>query len=201
MCRSLRGDPAGIRTRFANALGIPRDARVVLSSFGGYGLDGLDEAAIRATAGYHVLLPGMIDENAMYQRRISLRRSGAGRRCGRDQTWIRNHFGVSRQRHGGPVHVPRRLSRVSGAGRCDAEVPAMRVHRSRRLVCRPLGARTSMHCWRSQNRRRARRPTAPKSRLICCWTSSNERACCNAGAGLGPGRALSLAARHVSGRW
>ena len=49
-------------------LGLPLDQRVVLTSFGGYGLEGLDEEALRAMPGYHVLLPGMIDENAMYAR-------------------------------------------------------------------------------------------------------------------------------------
>ena len=60
--RSSR-DPRDVR----NALGIPQGARVVLVSFGGYGLDRLDEAAIRAMSGYHVLLPGMIDEDRMYR--------------------------------------------------------------------------------------------------------------------------------------
>jgi len=63
VARRSRQDPLEVR----NALGIPRDMRVVLVSFGGYGLGNLDEAAIRAISGYHVLLPGMIDENAMYR--------------------------------------------------------------------------------------------------------------------------------------
>jgi L-arabinokinase len=63
VARRSRRDPLEVR----NALGIPRGARVVLASFGGYGLDHLDEGAIRAMAGYHALLPGMIDENAMYE--------------------------------------------------------------------------------------------------------------------------------------
>jgi len=63
VARRSRRDPLDVR----DALGIPRDARVVLASFGAYGLDDLDEPAIRAMSGYHVLLPGMIDENAMYR--------------------------------------------------------------------------------------------------------------------------------------
>ena len=51
-----------------DALGLPRNKRIVLTSFGGYGLAGLNEAALRAMRGYHVLLPGMIDEKAMYDR-------------------------------------------------------------------------------------------------------------------------------------
>lgn len=56
------------RNEVRDALGIPRDQIVVLTSFGGYGLDGLNESALRSMTGYHVLLPGMIDENAMYER-------------------------------------------------------------------------------------------------------------------------------------
>lgn len=50
------------------ALGIPGDQRVVLTSFGGYGLDGLNVDALGSLPGYHVLLPGMIDEKALYDR-------------------------------------------------------------------------------------------------------------------------------------
>jgi len=62
--RRSRRDPDDTR----RALGIPVDQRLVLTSFGGYGLEGLDEDALRAMTGYHVLLPGMVDENAMYDR-------------------------------------------------------------------------------------------------------------------------------------
>jgi L-arabinokinase len=47
------------------ALGIPLDARVVLSSFGGYGVDGMAKPSV---ADYIVLWPGDIDERAMYDR-------------------------------------------------------------------------------------------------------------------------------------
>ena len=50
------------------ALGLPRETRVVLTSFGGYGLGDLNADALRKLAGYHVLLPGTIDEQAMYAR-------------------------------------------------------------------------------------------------------------------------------------
>lgn len=46
------------------ALGIPLRERVVLASFGGYGVRG---AAKPAIAGYHVLWPGDVDEKAMYE--------------------------------------------------------------------------------------------------------------------------------------
>lgn len=56
------------RIEVRQALGIPQDRRVVLTSFGGYGVEGMDADAIRAMPHYHVLLPGMIDEQAMYNR-------------------------------------------------------------------------------------------------------------------------------------
>ena len=59
--RSTR-DPQEVRA----ALGLPADRRVVLTSFGGYGLAGLDTEALERLPGYLVLLPGMIDESAMY---------------------------------------------------------------------------------------------------------------------------------------
>ena len=51
-----------------DALGIPLDRRVVLTSFGGYGLEGLNVERLAALTDYHVILPGMLDENAMYDR-------------------------------------------------------------------------------------------------------------------------------------
>jgi L-arabinokinase len=47
------------------ALGIPVDERVVLVSFGGYGIQG---AARPSAPGYRVLWPGDVDESAMYDR-------------------------------------------------------------------------------------------------------------------------------------
>ena len=64
VARQSRRDPGEVRY----ALGIPRDQRVVLTSFGGYGVHGLNVETIRSMPGYLVLLPGMIDENAMYAR-------------------------------------------------------------------------------------------------------------------------------------
>ena len=64
VARRSQRDPGEVR----DALGIPRDRRVVLTSFGGYGLEGLNADAIRSIPGYLVLLPGMIDETAMYGR-------------------------------------------------------------------------------------------------------------------------------------
>jgi len=64
VARRSRRDPDEVR----DALGIPRDRRVVLTSFGGYGLDGLNAEALCAMPDYTVLLPGTIDETAMYER-------------------------------------------------------------------------------------------------------------------------------------
>jgi len=47
-------------------LGLPADERLVLTSFGGYGVGGLNVDALRQMPGYRVLLPGDIDETAMY---------------------------------------------------------------------------------------------------------------------------------------
>lgn len=64
VARRSRRDADDVR----RALGIPLNRRVVLTSFGGYGLDGLNESALRGLDEFEVLLPGMIDENAMYER-------------------------------------------------------------------------------------------------------------------------------------
>ncbi|HEX7284128.1 MAG TPA: hypothetical protein VF239_18870 [Vicinamibacterales bacterium] len=57
--RHARYDPEETR----RALGLSLDARIVLVSFGGYGVQG---AAKPRTPGYHVLWPGDVDEAAMY---------------------------------------------------------------------------------------------------------------------------------------
>ncbi len=62
VARRSRRDADEVR----NALRIPRNKRIVLMSFGGYGLAGVDTAALQSMNGYHVLAPGMIDERAMY---------------------------------------------------------------------------------------------------------------------------------------
>jgi UDP:flavonoid glycosyltransferase YjiC (YdhE family) len=62
VARQSRREPGAVR----KALGIPLDRPVVLTSFGGYGVDGLNDDAIGSMSDYHVLLPGMIDEEAMY---------------------------------------------------------------------------------------------------------------------------------------
>lgn len=62
VARRSRREPEETRA----ALGIPIDATVVLTSFGGYGLQGLNVEVLRTLRGYHVLLPGMIDEAKMY---------------------------------------------------------------------------------------------------------------------------------------
>jgi L-arabinokinase len=50
------------------ALGLSQDERLVLASFGGYGVDGL--TVNRPLRGYRVLLPGDLDESAMYAQGI-----------------------------------------------------------------------------------------------------------------------------------
>jgi len=50
------------------ALGLPSDQRIALTSFGGYGLEGMNIDALTSLRDYHVLLPGMVDEPRMYDR-------------------------------------------------------------------------------------------------------------------------------------
>jgi hypothetical protein len=59
VARHARRDPDDTR----RALGLPRGKRLVLVSFGGYGVQG---ATAPEVPGYHVLWPGDIDESAMY---------------------------------------------------------------------------------------------------------------------------------------
>ncbi|MDP2055745.1 MAG: hypothetical protein Q8L75_19075 [Acidobacteriota bacterium] len=59
--RSTR-DPAEVR----RLLGLPAGERLALVSFGGYGVEGLNVAALRQLPGYRALLPGDVDEAAMY---------------------------------------------------------------------------------------------------------------------------------------
>jgi L-arabinokinase len=59
--RHSKKDPVDTR----RALGIPVGEQVVLASFGGYGVSGVSKPQI---AGYHVLWPGDVDENAMYEK-------------------------------------------------------------------------------------------------------------------------------------
>lgn len=59
--RSSR-EPAEVR----RLLGLPAGERLALVSFGGYGVNGLNVAALRQLAGYRALLPGDVDETAMY---------------------------------------------------------------------------------------------------------------------------------------
>ncbi|MFA5907153.1 MAG: hypothetical protein WC815_00090 [Vicinamibacterales bacterium] len=64
VARRSERDPAAAR----EALGLPHGERLVLVSFGGYGLDGLNVEALRQLAGYRILLPGDVDEPALYAR-------------------------------------------------------------------------------------------------------------------------------------
>ncbi len=61
VARHSERDPLEVR----RALDIPLDEKVVLVSFGGYGLQGATKPHL---SGYHVLWPGEFDEGAMYDR-------------------------------------------------------------------------------------------------------------------------------------
>lgn len=64
VARRSRRDPQEVR----HALGLPLDRRIVLTSFGGYGLEALNADALRQLDGYHVLLPETFDERVLYGR-------------------------------------------------------------------------------------------------------------------------------------
>jgi hypothetical protein len=59
--RHSKKDPDDTR----RALGIPLHERVVLASFGGFGVKGASKPAV---PGYHALWPGDVDEDAMYDK-------------------------------------------------------------------------------------------------------------------------------------
>ena len=131
--------------------------------------------------GYHVLLPGMIDESAMYDRGyryedlvravdVVVTKPGYGiiSEC------IANDTALLYTSRGDFREYP-------GAGRRDAEV-SCGARSSITPTCSPGN-------WQAASRRPARAarsaestrpPTAPKSRLISCWTSSDDRANRNA---------------------
>jgi L-arabinokinase len=64
VARRSRRDSREVR----EALGIPLNTNVVLTSFGGYGLEGLDADALDRMTGYCVMWPGRLDEEAMCAR-------------------------------------------------------------------------------------------------------------------------------------
>lgn len=61
--RSTR-DPREVRSAFD----LPLDRRLVLTSFGGYGLEALDGEALQRLDGYHVLTPGTFNDQLLYER-------------------------------------------------------------------------------------------------------------------------------------
>lgn len=50
------------------AFGLPLDRPIVLTSFGGYGLEALDEQALTELDGYHVLTPAAFNDQVLYER-------------------------------------------------------------------------------------------------------------------------------------
>ena len=125
---------------------------------------------IRAMRGYHVLLPGMIDETAMYDRGyryedlvravdVVVTKPGYGiiSECiANDTALLYTSRGDFREYQVLVDAMPKFL-------RC-----AFIDHAD---LFAGDGNHISMRCSRSPNRRPARRPTAPTSRLISCWTS------------------------------
>ena len=117
------------------ALGLPPERPLVLVSLGGYGARGIDLHAAAAslrgvadvvTTSYDAFTPGdgvhRIDEPSMYRTAHPLRGSPGRRRHRGQQTGLRDHLGVRRERHRPPLHGPRPLLRVPTCwcGRCRA---------------------------------------------------------------------------------
>ncbi len=119
------------------ALAIPLGERVVLVSFGGYGVHG---AAKPAAPNYHVLWPGDVDEAAMYDRGFRYEDLVRAVDVVVTQAWLRNHLGMHRERHRAALYVARGLPRIPGAGRGHAQALAVRVHRARGVVVGKLAA-------------------------------------------------------------
>ena len=196
ICRSSRDARRATPPRHDARSGFPPTSAWSSSSFGGYGIEGLDldalgaarrlrrrwsAAACRRAAAGRPSRAAATTAACCRSTRQRCTPTGfryedlvARRRRRRHQARLRHHRGVPRQRHGAALHLARPLHRVRRAGRRDAAVPARRVHRSRRSVRRPL-ARASRRCSRSRRRRSNRRPTARRSRRTCCWRCCSSR--------------------------
>lgn len=64
VARRSRRDARELRTAFD----LPLDQRLVLTSFGGYGIDSLDADALQRLDGYRVLTPDTFDDQRLYAR-------------------------------------------------------------------------------------------------------------------------------------
>ena len=148
------------REEVCKILKIPSDKPIVLVSFGGYGLPGLDTDVLSKFKKYTVVGTANvavgrtrketptaerkgafinINEEAMYDAGVRYEDLGRRRRSGRDQAGIRHHLGVHRQRRRRPLHLARALPRVRRARRGHAEIPALVVHQPRGAVRRQVG--------------------------------------------------------------
>ncbi len=64
VARRSKRDPLEVRQAFD----LPLDQRIVLTSFGGYGIDSLEADALQRLDGYHVLTPSTFDDQRLYAR-------------------------------------------------------------------------------------------------------------------------------------
>ena len=126
--------------------------------------------------GYHVLLPGMIDESAMYDR--GYRYEDLVRAV--DVVVTKPGYGIISECLANDTAL---LYTSRGDFReyqvlVDAMPTFLRcgVHRSRGSVRRQLAAASRCAARAACAAGQAARPTAPTSRLISCWTSSDDRA-------------------------
>ena len=148
------------------ALGIPVDQRGPSSHVipAATASMALNDDALRALTGYHVLLPGTIDETAMYDRGYRYPNLGARRRRRRHQTG----YGIISN---ASLTTPRSsTSRGDFRDGYQVLVDAMPKYlavgsSSITPICSAAtGSHISMRCSRSQIRRSNLRPTALKSR-------------------------------------
>ncbi len=139
-------------------LGCPLDRPLVLSSFGGYGVDGLDVARLdcldRLRRGADASRGGDASRAARDGRasrrssrsstgRAALRRPGRRVRRRRDQARLRHHRGMHRESHGDPLHLARRLPRVRRAGARDA-ARTCAADTSITAICSPAAGRSAL---------------------------------------------------------
>ena len=123
------------REEVCKRLKVPADKPIVLASFGGFGLSGLETDTLAKFKKYTVVtavnLPLSrarkdtaierkgsyisVNEEAMYDAGSALRGSRRRRRGRRHQARLRNHLRVHRQRFGDSVHGARPFSRVRRA--------------------------------------------------------------------------------------
>ena len=154
--------PTRTRTReeVSKLLKLPSDKPLVLSSFGGYGVPGLDTDALAKFKRYVASRWRASRSGARRRKRRRGARKGSLVTVNEEAMYdagvryedlvgaatavvTKPGYGIisecDRQRHGRALHVPRPLPRVRRARRGNAEVRAVGVHQPGRSVCGQVG--------------------------------------------------------------